>query len=260
MLDAGQGLSVIVQTARHVLLYDTGAALEEGYDLGSGVVVPVMRSLGIRSLDRVIVSHGDNDHAGGLQSVLAAMSVSTLSASEPGAVGRSAYLPCRQGQRWLWDGVVFQVLHPANLQRVANNNSCVVQITAGEHQVLLPGDIEATVERELALEYAEQLRSTVLLAPHHGSATSSSYPLIKLVAPQYVVFSAGYGNSFGHPSRQIVNRYRQLLSELPASERLLSTASSGMISFTLEPGRAVPRPVQFRASHRRYWRRSGIVE
>jgi competence protein ComEC len=223
-------------------------------------VVPVMRSLGIRSLDRLIVSHGDNDHAGGLQSVLAAMSVGTLIASEPGAVGSSAYLPCRQGQRWLWDGVVFQVLHPARLQRMANNNSCVVQITAGEHQVLLPGDIEAAAERELALEYADQLRSTILLAPHHGSATSSSYPLIKLVAPQYVVFSAGYGNSFGHPSRQIVNRYRELLPDLPARQRLLSTASSGMISFTLEPGRAVPPPVQFRASHRRYWRRSGIVE
>ncbi len=87
----------------------------------------------------------------------------------------------------------------------ANNNSCVPQVRLGEHSIMLPGDIEAPVERALVLRYGEELQSDIVLAPHHGSTSSSSYAFIKRLQPTFVVFSAGYRNSFGHPAESIVS-------------------------------------------------------
>ncbi|MDP6652314.1 MAG: hypothetical protein QGF90_09445 [Gammaproteobacteria bacterium] len=130
----------------------------------------------------------------------------------------------------------------------ANNNSCVLQARPGEHSIMLPGDIEAPVERALALRYGEALQSDVVLAPHHGSTSSSSYAFIKRLQPAFVVFSAGYRNSFGHPSKSIVSRYTEFGAET------LSTFQTGMLSFQLLPGARNPRVVSFREQYPRYWR------
>ena len=257
ILDVGQGLAVIVQTARHSLVYDTGANLSAEFNMGAAVLVPVLRTLAINKLDRIVISHGDNDHAGGLSGLLSAIPADAIYSSTAQLNTEQVILPCSGGQRWNWDGVEFRflsmaadtlspsTLSPNNLS--PNNNSCVLQLLSGKNSVLLPGDIEAQTERKLALKYAKGLRATIIVAPHHGSKTSSSYSLLKNVNPDYVVFSSGYQNSFNHPSEQIVTRYTEFAA-IP-----LATAKSGMISFTVKPQVAIEMPRQYRAETSRYW-------
>ncbi len=243
VLDVGQGLAVVVQHRQRFLLYDTGARLGEDFDMGSAVVLPVLARLGARELDWLFISHGDNDHAGGYRSVAAALSVRQLLLGGTVDIGAAAALPCQAGQRWRWQGAEIRVLHPDRAYDTTNNNSCVVQLRYGDYAVLMTGDITREVERQLARRYGVELRSAVMLAPHHGSRTSSSYPLLKAVAPDWVVFSAASNNSFGHPADEVVARYRGLGIDT------LNTAKTGMISF--RPGAP---PETFRARQRRYWR------
>lgn len=258
ILDVGQGLAVIVETANHSLVYDTGANLSAEFNIGAAVVVPVLRTLAIQKLDRVVISHGDNDHAGGLSGLLSSLPADAIYSSARQLNTGQQILPCQGSKSWNWDGVEFQFLSifaapPAGSEDEAtnsysmNNSSCVLQLKTGQNSVLLPGDIEVEAERKLALGYGEGLRSTIIVAPHHGSKTSSSYSLLKNVNPEYVVFSAGYQNSFNHPSEGIVARYAEFAA-IP-----VSTANSGMISFTIEPQGGVEMPRRYRIENSRYW-------
>lgn len=230
VVDVGQGLAVIVQTRHHALLYDTGANLSPDFNIGSAVIVPVLRALGLRSLDAVVVSHGDNDHAGGLAGVEPNIRIGKLISNRKDL---NATLPvelCAGSSDWNWDGVEFRFLQSGLGYSSENNNSCVLQIRSSMGSVLLPGDIEREAEAQLARAYGTELASEVLLAPHHGSRSSSSYAFLKRVEPDYVVFSAGYRNSFGHPHERIVTRYGEFAS------KTLTTAETGMISFEFGEG------------------------
>ena len=256
ILDVGQGLAVIVRTRDHALVYDTGAALSPEFDLGVAVVVPVLRQLGIRQVDTAVVSHFDNDHAGGLEGLLNNMRVEQLFSSNLALANQRLQRTesqavsslCEAGSNWQWDEVEFRFLHPREPQAdaTANDQSCVLQISSAEHAVLLPGDIEAAGERALILGNAN-LRSDILVVPHHGSNTSSTYAFIKRVDPHYVIFSSGYRNSFGHPTPRIRQRYR----ELGSTEFI--THQTGMVSFAITPGMPLAEPLSYRARHSRYW-------
>jgi competence protein ComEC len=228
VLDVGQGLAVVVRTARHALLYDAGPLYSADADSGSRIVVPYLRAVGIRRLEGLIVSHADNDHAGGAASVLDGVPVGWLASSLPAssplhaAVGTS--LPCYAGQHWQWDGVSFEVLHPAQdsytVERMkANDRSCVLRISAGGTRVLLTGDAEARSEREMLAHDPEALRAETLVVPHHGSVTSSTLPFVAAVHPQIAIFTVGYRNRFGHPRREVVQRYTELGSRILRSDR-----------------------------------------
>lgn len=251
-LDVGQGLAVVIQTPQHVLVYDTGANLSAEFNIGSAVVAPFLRHLGIRQVDLVIVSHGDNDHAGGLGGLIGNTDVVAITSSDSRLpVPLPFTLPldsCHEYRDWIWDEVEFRFLGAFSNNLSANNNSCVLQITAGKHSVLLPGDIERLTEYELARRYGNQLQSTILAAPHHGSKTSSSYPFIKMVNPEMVVFSTGYRNSFGHPHPEIETRYTL------AGTQTLNTSDSGMISFTIDRQSGAIQTSLYRRQHPRYWR------
>ena len=174
-----------------------------------------------------------------------------ISGAAGSALGAAA-TPCAGHEGWEWDGVEFRFLY-AEIQFAAeNDNSCVLQIRIEGAAVLLPGDIEREAERALVLRYGSALASTVLLAPHHGSNTSSSYGLIKNVQPDYVIFSTGYRNSFGHPHERVVARY----SEFGSVQ--LTTWETGMISFRFDAGSSAPgqgeQPRRYRSENRRYWR------
>lgn len=256
ILDVGQGLAVIVQSRNHSLVYDTGARLSPEFSLGSAVVVPVLRQLGIREVDTVVVSHFDNDHAGGLVDLLAAVPVTRLISSDPGrAAAAIASNPvpheiCRDGQTWQWDGVTFRFLHPPSepvSRGEENNGSCVLHVQFGTQRLLLPGDIEQEAEHRLAATYRQALGSDVLVAPHHGSNTSSTYAFVKAVAPDYVVYTAGYRNSFGHPTPRTRARY----TDLGARDYL--THATGMLSFTLTGHGPLAPPTRYRETRRRYW-------
>ncbi|MEX0617675.1 MAG: DNA internalization-related competence protein ComEC/Rec2 [Pseudohongiellaceae bacterium] len=250
VLDVGQGLAVIVRTRERVLLYDAGARFSDSFDTGGAVVYPVLTRMGVRRLDRVIISHADNDHAGGFASIAAAMPIVRWETSRPELHDDQelSTQPCRRGQDWVWGGVTFRYLHPGEEETGSkNNSSCVLQIVVGNHRVLLPGDIEASAERRLVRQYGDALRSTVVVAPHHGSNTSSTTGFLAATSPAFVVFSAGYRSQFGHPAAAVRQRYAR------AGAIACNTADGGMISLTFQTSGSVPDLAVYRRDHRRYW-------
>lgn len=218
--DVGQGNAVLVRTQSHSLLYDTGPRHGPDSDAGQRVLLPLLRAQGER-LDMLMLSHGDNDHTGGAASVRRAQPQAALhgaaSPEWPLAVQRSV-AACAAGQRWVWDGVAFEVLHPlpgkATLapdvrpaKDAPNTRSCVLRIeAAGGATALLAGDIERAQEAAL-LARGAPLRADWLLVPHHGSKTSSSAEWIAAVSPRHAVVQAGYRNRYGHPAAPVMQRY-----------------------------------------------------
>lgn len=206
LLDVGQGLAVLVRTREHALLYDAGARFGD-FDLGERVVLPALRALGVSRLDRVVISHGDNDHAGGVAAVLNRMPEAVLWTGEPGRLAGLPAHACPHDQRWTWNGVQFRVWQWSGA-RGGNDASCLLWIEAGGERMLLTGDIGARVETVL-IGSGLDLRAEWLQAPHHGSRFSSTPLFIAAVAPEAVLFSRGAHNAFGHPHPLVVERYRQ---------------------------------------------------
>lgn len=247
LLDVGQGLSAVVQTRQHTLVFDTGPAFGE-FDTGSAVVVPYLRYQGIKQLDMLMISHADNDHIGGAASVLAAYPAAKILSSEPDKLIGSEH--CQQGQSWQWDQVDFKVLYPPLQQRGSRNNlSCVLKISSAYGAILLPGDIERHAEIALVRHYREQIAADILLAPHHGSRTSSTQTFIHYVSPQYVLFPSGYQNRFNFPASDVVARYHALGSQT------FETGKSGALTIKLDPQQDLT-PTGWRQQQRRLWQRN----
>lgn len=253
-LDVGQGLAVVVRTSDHALLFDTGPGYLGGTDAGERIVVPYLRGEGVSRLDALIVSHDDTDHAGGALSVLAALPVartlSSLPDSHPVHLNSRVSSRCERGQRWHWDGADFEVLHPAagsyNRAPVKDNDrSCVLRVASGSAVVLITGDIEQASERELLLRLAGSLPATLLIAPHHGSRTSSSPDFVRTVGAEHVLFSSGHRNRFGHPHPLVAARYRA------AGAHGLRTDVSGAVTFRFAPRNVTVE--QWRLSEPRFW-------
>lgn len=246
VLDVGQGLAAVVQTRSRVLLYDAGPAFQSGRDTGEMVVLPFLRSLGVRRLDAVVASHGDADHAGGLRSVLAGMPVARLFASA--SVTTVAATPCQRGARWQWDGVEFSFLHPDSKAtwRSDNETSCVLRIAATGGSALLPGDIERGSEAELVA--AGLIEPTdIVIAAHHGSRTSSTAAFVAALDAKYVVYAAGYRNRWGFPRPDVVARWEK------GGASGDTTADAGAISVRVAAS-GITSPERYRESRRRYWR------
>jgi competence protein ComEC len=212
-LDVGQGLAVLVRTANRALLYDAGPAFGADADSGERMIAPYLRSAGVERLDAVIVTHNDNDHAGGAASVLENFEVDALLSSLPGDHPLLGAVPgprrCAAGTRWEWDGVQFSVLHPrddAVPAKRSNDLSCVLKVSAGGRSMLLTGDIEKPAELELLRRDSAVLASDVLLVPHHGSRTSSSAEFLAAVDARAMVIAVGYRNRFGHPNAGVLER------------------------------------------------------
>lgn len=226
VLDVGQGLSVVVRTSKHTLVYDVGPAHGRQFDTGSAVVAPFLRRQGVNRIDRLIISHADNDHAGGtagLNHLIPAEDVLTGEKLEDVDFKTRS---CLAGESWHWDGIDFAVLHPHNSTGHGNNQSCVLLIGYATERILLTGDIESLVEQQL-LETVQDFRGPirVLLAPHHGSKTSSSASFVSVLSPVHVVFSAGYRHHYGHPAEAVRDRYQS------AGAVLWNTAEQGAVQF-----------------------------
>jgi len=255
VLDVGQGLSTVVRTAKHALLYDAGPAFGPGADSGSRIIVPYLRAVGVDRLDGMIVTHDDDDHSGGAASVLQAVPVAWLLTSlpdlDPLVVQANPALRCEAGQQWEWDGVRFEVLHPTRASYGDpavrdNDRGCVLKVEAPGGRVLLPADVERRTEEELLLRSLGRLPADVLLAPHHGSRTSSIPAFVQAVGPQLVVFPAGYRNRLGHPHREVVERYRN------AGTRIYRTDRDGAVTIAVHAEGTIS-VTPYRAVYRRYW-------
>jgi competence protein ComEC len=260
-LDVGQGTSVLVETARHTLLFDAGPGPESTH-AGERIVVPYLQAHGVSRIDALMISHDDSDHSGGAAAVLDEIGVGTfvgglapahrlwVSARSAGAVT----LQCAAGQHWQWDGVDFDVLwpDPGRLSGRPNEHCCVLRVSAppqlpsGERiAALLAADIEAAAERTLLARDPHALRSQVLVVPHHGSRTSSTEPFLDAVGPLVAIFQVAYLNRFHHPHPGVYARYAARRIVLARSD------SDGAVRVDARDGAlAVER---YRDTQRRYW-------
>ena len=187
VLDVGQGLAVVLQTHRHTALYDTGPSFRGGGSAAERAVQPFLRAAGISRIDRLIVSHDDLDHAGGLDFLLARLSVDEVLTGEPTDGGDRSHRRCEEGQHWHWDGIDFRILHPPmGGEFDGNDASCVLLVEAGRHRLLITGDIEVAAERRLVRD-GVLLPVDVLTVPHHGSRTSSSAPFADRTVPNWAI-------------------------------------------------------------------------
>ncbi|WP_338513301.1 DNA internalization-related competence protein ComEC/Rec2 [Pseudomonas poae] len=224
-LDVGQGQAIVLRTRHHTLLYDAGPR-SRATDLGARVVLPSLKKLGIASLDLMLISHADADHAGGAAAVARGLPVKRVVGGEtdglPGFLGTQ---PCLSGERWEWDGVSFELWQwPGAVD--GNPKSCVLQVQANGERLLLTGDIDRAAERAL-LDSPLAQRTDWLQVPHHGSRSSSSRPFVQQLAPTSVLISRGRGNAFGHPHAQVMERYRALGS------RVYDSAEHGAVRLQL---------------------------
>lgn len=252
LLDVGQGLSVLLQTRHHQLLYDTGPSLGPYADAGSRIIAPALREARIGELDMLIFSHDHLDHTGGGASVLAALPVRQVLGVWPSVIEQPARnTPCVAGQHWRWDGVQFDVLwpDPAIASVGENNDSCVLRVQAGEHVLLLTGDLEAPGELYLVEQMPpDRLKADLLVLGHHGSKTSSTATFLDAVQPQEVIAAVGYRNRFKHPARVVVQRLAD------KGIRGWRSDATGALIYDVLPGAAWPVAQRWRIEYPHYWR------
>jgi competence protein ComEC len=262
ILDVGQGLSVVVQTAKHTLLYDAGPKYSTQSDAAKRVVLPFLNGEGIAKLDAFVVSHDDTDHAGGKDTILTQMPVDRVISSLP--LGQLLpnysirHVRCLAQQGWTWDGVKFEMLYPAlrhyeNQAISDNNRSCVLKVTSASGSVLLTGDIEKSAEQTLLASQIgypnlNSLQTDVMIAPHHGSKTSSSSAFVSITSPKLTVFTAGYLNRFRHPRPEVMLRYQA------AGSQILRSDYDGAILLAFKAGDKSPYHMnRWRKQYQRYW-------
>ena len=258
ILDVGQGLAITVETENHTLVYDTAVEYSKQFSAGSGIIAPYLWQQGRDLIHTTIISHEDADHSGGFASLQKVLPSRRLlvgpAVAYPDAVIRDSRLAlCSAGQKWVWDTIQFEILVADNRPDQGNNSSCVLLIsfvdsTGRPVNILLPGDIERS--GELALLETDLLDAAtldVLVAPHHGSKTSSTTAFVRKLAPRHVVFSAGYRHQFGHPHSSVVNRYQAIGS------KLWHTGEQGAITFHWSR-EGVMQVSAARNTQRRWWR------
>jgi len=251
--DVGQGTALLIETANRRLLYDTGPAYSAESDGGNRVILPYLRARGISRLDAMVVSHSDNDHSGGALSILDEIEVASVYTSLPSehpiVTKSSGHVRCESGQTWTWDDAVFEMLHPAaesyeSVKWKPNARSCTLKITLAGQSILLPGDIESQQEAALVESDPERLRAAVLVAPHHGSGTSSTLPFLRAVQPEIALFQVGYRNRYRHPKAEVFERYGRL-----GIQRIRSDESGAVsLHFGLQL-----EVTEYRSEHARYW-------
>lgn len=262
VLDVGQGLSVVIQTARHAMVYDAGTRFSAQSDAGGRIVVPFLRAEGIRQLSGLVLSHDDLDHSGGIASLVTHVPIgwflSSLSSDAMlfqqaplDAIPKQRNMRCIAGQQWEWDGVQFDVLYPTH-ERLEdallkdNDKSCVIKMTTAFGSMLLSGDIERSSEGYLLEHASEQLASDVLISPHHGSKTSSSRGFVEAVSPRFVLITNGYLNRFGHPKPVIQQRYEDVGATVYRSDY------DGAVQMYFQPHQPL-KPFAWRKQMPKYW-------
>ena len=251
--DVGQGMALLVETHEHRLLYDAGPQYGPGLDAAGRILLPYLRGRGIAAFDVLLVSHSDLDHAGGARTVLAGARVEMVRSSLPSGhpVVREAprHTRCEAGQGWTWDGVRFDMLGPGadsydQPGLKANARSCVLRVSGRGGTILLAADIEAAQESQLLRRAPEQLRADVLLAPHHGSGTSSTAAFLSAVRPSVGIFQVGHRNRYRHPKKEVFARYGDM------GVRRIRTDQSGAVKLTFDARLDIE---EYRDTRRRYW-------
>lgn len=253
VLDVGQGLAIVIIKHGRAIIYDTGAYYPSGFNMADSVILPYLHSQHIKNIDIAFISHDDNDHAGGLLTLANKVAIEQLVINAPSDMVKRAYQQaefsqCLRGMRWQWQGLTISALHPSAENGDKNDDSCVISISDSQHSVLLTGDISRKIEVQLVNSMpatSKGIEYDVLVAPHHGSKTSSSKAFINWVKPKYTVFSAGFMNRWHMPNKEVLGRYQQ------ANIRTLNTAEDGMVEFVFKPSKLEINT--FRTDIKPYW-------
>ncbi|WP_294521963.1 ComEC/Rec2 family competence protein [uncultured Anaerovibrio sp.] len=226
-MDVGQGDAALIITPNgRAFMIDTGGTRKGSYDIGARVDVPYLLHYGVRKLDFIMLTHAHDDHAKGVGGILGKIPVGTVLIGHEGlaeyqkAFGGSQLVVCaplQEDTEMTVDGVKIQILYApinGNLAggMTGNEFSNVIKISYGMHSFLFTGDLTAEHEQRL-VQQGKDLHSTVLKVGHHGSNTSSSEAFLQMVNPSWCVISVGYGNSFGHPHKEIEKRLKQYTSQ-----------------------------------------------
>ena len=254
LLDIGQGMASVVQTKNHTLIYDVGTHLSDRFDISKLVVLPYLKEKQLSHIDTLVLSHDDIDHIGSANTLLKSVRVKEILASKITRLDNRKYKFCYAGVKWHWDGVDFEVLSPSkndikNSAMISDNNlSCVIRVANKTHSLLLTGDIEEKVEKQLSKRYSEKLATTVMIVPHHGSETSSSELFLNTVSAELALLPRGYRNRFKHPRASIIKRYKK------HNIKLMDTVFEGAISITFPAER--PFSVEsYRKQNQHFWSR-----
>jgi competence protein ComEC len=249
VLDVGQGLATVVTTENHVLVYDTGPAYSERFNAAEAVIAPHLRARGLHRIDRLVVSHGDSDHAGGVRELLASLPTGDLLAGETlpaSEVGNTPAALCDRDAQWRWDDVTFQLIEPRIPTGNSNDHSCILLVEFAGRRILLPGDIATVVENSLLQHHQLPADIDLLIAPHHGSNSSSGSAFVNFLRPRHVVFSAAYRSPHGHPHEEVTARYAAVGS------RRYDTGHTGELNFSWDrQGQLQVRAL--RRAEKRYW-------
>ena len=244
LLDVGQGLTMVVRHQDKTLVYDVGPRYRTGFNTAEAVLLPYLVERGVRHVDKLIISHADNDHIGGYDVFTQAMSVGDVLTSRVDKIPIAS--ECLAGTHWNWGELEFEILSPSKNTPIGSNNlSCVLMLKYYDTRVLLTGDIERPVERYL-LEQGVNVQADIVLVPHQGSQTSSIAAFIDAVNPALGLIAAGYRNQYRHPHGSVVKRYTERGIEL------LQTPMHGSVEITLDQRSWSAR--SYRQSHPRPWR------
>ena len=245
VLDVGQGLSIVIEGPDYVLVYDTGASFQSGFNMADAVLMPYLHYRGIKKIDMLIVSHADNDHIGGFSVLNESFDIADILTSHVDDIPFANV--CQTDMAWSVGYLHFKILSPElNSSFDRNNNSCVLLVSNGDLKVLLTGDIEKVAEDDLVSKQGD-LTADIMLAPHHGSKTSSSKSFIEAVSPQLALVSAGYRNRYGHPHEDVVQRY------LEQDVNLKSTINSGSMLLNIKKNRW--NLTEYRINEKGFWNR-----
>jgi competence protein ComEC len=246
VLDVGQGLAVMISKHQHAIIYDVGASYPSGFNMADSVLLPILQARGLSKVDLVFISHGDNDHAGSLPQLLKGIQVSEVLTNQD---------RCQQNVDINWQGLRIKALWPDDALKYSDNNgSCVIKVSDKFHSILLPGDIDKSIEKKLVDLYPNQLKADILLAAHHGSNTSSSSEFIQTVGAEYVIFSQGFMNRWRFPRREVLDRYQKTNDIHDTQTTLFATSESGQVSFIMQYDSSKPILVKtFRQDIYPYW-------
>jgi competence protein ComEC len=248
LLDVGQGLSAVIETQDQLMVYDTGPKFSDRFNAGDAIILPYLRQVGASNIDVLVLSHGDSDHAGGLDALTKTVDVKRFLNGASRKIKSPQGEACVAGTRWESSGVKFEIIFPDadQLDLVDNNGSCVVRIEASGRVLLLTGDIEKKAERFLINSRGLNLGADVMLIPHHGSKTSSTEAFIDRVGADVAINAVGFGNRYRLPNKQVIQRY------LDRHIAVWDTARHGAISLTLS-SQGVGKPVAYRLANKRFW-------
>ena len=248
VLDVGQGLATVLRTARHTMVFDSGPGWRGGGSAARYSIIPFLRAQGLRRIDTLVISHDDLDHSGGAAELLAAFAPQTVLG--PARIERAR--PCVVGESWRWDGVSVTVIHPRSGETWGKNDgSCALLVEGAGGRALLLADPESRAEQAMLADRREQLAADLVLVPHHGSASSSSTDFVRAVAPRVALVSAGFGNRWGMPRAEVVERWQA------AGATVFSTASQGALTVLVDPVLGPGAVRAQRVCSPRWWHRPG---